>query len=310
MRIGLIPGARREAVELKTAIEQVVEAEADGFDSIWFPQLPNFGYDVLTLISLAGAQTSRIELGTAVIPTFPTHPLVLAKQALTAQVACGGRLALGLGLSHRPLIEDAMGLSYDNPARHMREYLTVVRSLIDEGRADFEGRTFNVKAELTVAESAPCPIIIAALAPRMLRLAGEMADGTVTWMAGVRTIDSHIRPRIQAAAEAAGRPQPRVVVALPVAVTDDPSKAREMAARTYERYGQLTNYRRMLDIEGVEGPSEVAVVGNEAKVEEQLRAFASAGATDFAASILPVGEDDEASASRTWQLLRSLVGKL
>lgn len=310
MRIGLIPGARRDTVELNAAIEQVVKAEADCFDSIWFPQLPNFGFDVLTLIALAGAQTRRIELGTAVIPTFPIHPLVLAKQALTAQVACGGRLALGLGLSHRPAIEDMMGLSYQSPARHMREYLTVVRSLIDEGRADFEGSEFNVRADLMVPESAPCPIIIAALAPRMLRLAGEMADGTVTWMAGVRTIGSHIAPRIQAAAQAAGRPQPRVVVGLPVAVTDDHSNARERAAGTYERYGQLTNYRRMLDIEGVEGPSEVAVVGNEAQVEEQLRAFASAGATDFIASILPVGDDHEESATRTWQLLRSLVGKL
>ena len=144
----------------------------------------------------------------------------------------------------------------------------------------------------------------------MLRLAGELADGTVTWMAGVRSIDSHIAPRIQAAARAAGRPQPRVVVGLPVVVTDDPSAARERAAGTYERYGQLTNYRRLLDIEGVEGPSEVAVIGNESQVEEQLRAFASAGATDFIASILPVGDDQEASTSRTWQLLRSLVGQL
>ena len=310
MRIGLFPGARRETAVLRVTLEQVIKAEADGFDSICFPQLPNLGYDVLSIIALAGVQTSRIELGTAVIPTFPIHPLALAKQALTTQVACGGRLTLGLGLSHRPAIEDMMGLSYHSPARHMREYVTVVRSLIDEGRADFEGRAFNMKAELTVPESSPCPIIIAALAPRMLRLAGEMADGTVTWMAGVKTIDSHIAPRIQAAAQAAGRPQPRVVVGLPVAVTDDPSGARESAAHTYERYGQLTNYRRMLDIEEVEGPSEVAVVGNEAQVEEQLRGFASAGATDFIASVLPVGETHNESASRTRQLLQSLVGKL
>ncbi len=144
----------------------------------------------------------------------------------------------------------------------------------------------------------------------MLRLAEEMADGTVTWMAGVKTIDPHIVPCIQAAAESAGRAQPRVIVGLPVVVTDDPSGARETAARTYERYGQLTNYRRLLDVEGVEGPSEVAVIGNESQVEGQLRDFANAGATDFIASILPVGEDAEASAARTWDLLRSLAGKL
>ena len=310
MRIGLIPGARRDTMELNATIQQVVMAEKDGFDHVWFPQIFSFGFDALTIVSLAGALTSRIELGTAVIPTFPTHPLALAKHALTAQAACSGRLALGLGLSHRPSIEDTMGLSYRSPVRHMREYLTVVRSLTSQGSADFSGENFNVKAELSVPGSSPMPIVLAALAPRMLRLAGEMADGTVTWMAGVKTVGTHISPRINAAAQAAGRPQPRVIVCLPVAVTDDSSLARERAARTYERYGQLTNYRRLLDIEEVEGPSEVTVVGNEAQVEQQLRDFASAGATDFVASILPVDQDREASFSRSWELLRSLVGKV
>ncbi|MCH8351130.1 MAG: TIGR03564 family F420-dependent LLM class oxidoreductase [Chloroflexi bacterium] len=310
MRIGLIPGARRDTMELNATIQQVVKAEKDGFDHVWFPQISSFGFDALTIVSMAGALTSRIELGTAVIPTFPTHPLVLAKHALTAQAACSGRLALGLGLSHRPSIEDTMGLSYRAPVRHMREYLSVVRSLTSQGSADFSGEDFNVKAELNVPGSSPMPLVIAALAPRMLRLAGEMADGTVTWMAGVKTVGTHISPRINAAAQAAGRPQPRVIVCLPVAVTDDSSLARERAARTYERYGQLTNYRRLLDIEGVEGPSEVTVVGNEAQVEQQLRDFASAGATDFVASILPVDQDREASFSRSWELLRRLVGKV
>ena len=310
MRIGLIPAARRDSTDLKSTIEHVVQAEEAGFDSVWLPQMSGFGFDALTVIAMAGAQTKRIELGTAVIPTFPTHPLALAKHALTAQVASGGRLTLGLGLSHRPSIEETMGLSYRDPVGHMGEYLSVVRSLATEGRTEFFGRHFNVNAELNVPGSSVFPIVIAALGPRMLRLAGERADGTVTWMAGVKTVGSHIVPRIQAAAEASGRPQPRVVVALPMAVTDDPSEARGRAARTYERYGQLVNYRRLLDIEGVEGPSEVTVIGNESQVESQLRAFASAGATDFVASILPVSADRAASAERTWNFLRSLAGKL
>jgi alkanesulfonate monooxygenase SsuD/methylene tetrahydromethanopterin reductase-like flavin-dependent oxidoreductase (luciferase family) len=144
----------------------------------------------------------------------------------------------------------------------------------------------------------------------MLALAGEVADGTVTWMAGLKAIDTHVTPRIRAAAEAAGRPPPRVCVALPVAVTDDVSAARERAARTFERYGQLTNYRRILDVEGVEGPSEVAVIGDEASVERQVRAFADAGATDFIGSIMPVGDDAARSAERTRSLLKELVGKV
>ena len=145
MRIGLIPGARRDTMELNATIQQVVKAEKDGFDHVWFPQISSFGFDALTIVSMAGALTSRIELGTAVIPTFPTHPLVLAKHALTAQAACSGRLALGLGLSHRPSIEDTMGLSYRAPVRHMREYLSVVRSLTSQGSADFSGRISTSK---------------------------------------------------------------------------------------------------------------------------------------------------------------------
>ena len=154
------------------------------------------------------------------------------------------------------------------------------------------------------------PVIIAALAPRMLALAGEVADGTVTWMAGLKAVDTHVSPRIRAAAEAAGRPSPRVCVALPVAVTDDVSSARQRAARAFERYGQLANYRRILDVEGVEGPSEVTIVGDEASVERQIRAFADVGATDFIGSVMPVDDDAGQSILRTRSLLKSLAGRM
>ncbi len=249
-------------------------------------------------------------MGTAVVPTFPIHPLALAKHALTAQIACGGRLTLGVGLSHRPIIEDVMGLSYDEPARHMDEYLSVLRPLLDEGKVDFAGRFFNVKAQFQVPGAIHVPVVIAALAPMMLRIAGEQADGTFTWMAGPKTLESHVVPRINKAAESTERPPPRVCVGMPLAVTDNPHEAREQAAKTYQRYGELVNYRRMLDLEGVEGPSEVALIGNEAEVEEQLQAYAAAGATDFLASIFPVGEDEDSSLARSMALLKSLVGKI
>jgi len=311
MRIGLItPPDTVGSASLNDLIQQATQAEQDGFDSFWFVQLPHSGCDVLTAISLAGLQTNRIELGTGVVPTYPRHPLVMAQQALTTQVATGGRLTLGLGLSHKPVIEDVMGLSYASPARHMREYLSVLRPLVEQGKVDFAGEVFNVKGQLRVAESSPFPILIAALAPLMLRIAGELADGTVTWMGGLKAIEEHIVPRINAAAEVAGRPQPRVCVALPVAVTNDPVDAREHVAKTLQRYGQLANYRRLLDVEDAEGPADVAVVGNEAQVERQLRAFADAGTTDFIASIFPVGEDASVSVSRTTILLKELVGKI
>ena len=311
MRIGLITGARGAAAELHSLIREFVQAEEDGFDSIWLPQISSgAGFDALTALSLAASKTSTIAVGTAVVPIFPIHPLTLAKHALTAQIASGGRMTLGVGLSHRPAIEDVMGLSYERPARHMEEYLNVLRPLLDDGNVEFHGRFFDVTAKADVPGALPVPVVIAALAPMMLRIAGEQADGTFTWMAGAKTVKSHVAPRINRAAESADRPPPRICVGMPLAVTGDPQAAREQAAKTYERYGQLTNYRRMLDLEGVEGPSEVALIGNEDEVAEQLKAYAEAGATDFLASVFPVGKDEDASLARSNDLLKSLVGKL
>jgi 5,10-methylenetetrahydromethanopterin reductase len=310
MRIGIIVGARQEVPRFDELARIATQAEGDGLQSLWFVHRPTLGYDVLTAIALLGRDTSRLELGTAVVPVYPYHPVGLAQHALTAQAATGGRLTLGLGLSHQPVVEELLGLSYARPARHMREYLSVLRPLIDTGRVDFAGQVFRVRGAMQVPGAAPCSVLIAALAPMMLRVAGELADGTITWMAGRKTVESHIVPRLTAAAKAAGRPQPRVCVALPVAVTDDAEQGRAEAARVFQRYGQLVNYRRVLDIEGVAGPADVAVVGDEQQVERQLRALASAGATDFLAAIFPVGADEAASTTRTWNLLKSLAGKL
>jgi F420-dependent oxidoreductase-like protein len=297
-------------ISLSDLVEQVVQAEVAGFASFWMVQLPLAGNDALTAIALAGQKTNRIELGTAVISAYSRHPLTLAQQAMTTQVAADGRFSLGIGLSHRPVVENVMGLSYDKPARFMKEYLSILRPLLSQGRVDFSGEVFKVKGTLRVTNSAPTPVLIAALAPLMLRIAGEMTEGTLTWMAGIDTIARHIAPRITAAASAVGRPQPRICVSLPILVTDEPENGREQIGQAYARYGQLTNYRRMLDIEGAEGPADVALVGNEREVESQLRALAAAGATDFLAAINFTGSDRAISQTRTWAFLESLKGEL
>ena len=308
MRIGIFVGSLGPAHDLEGQVQQVVTTEAEGFDSFWSAQI--LGVDALTLFAMAGPRTSRIEMGTAVVPTFPRHPLVLAQQSLTTQAATSGRLTLGIGLSHKPTVEGRFGLSFDRPAQHMQEYLSVLRALVHDRSVAFSGEMFSVDATLQMADTSPPPIVVAALGPRMLRIAGEMAEGTVTWMVGRKTLETHIVPRINAAAEAAGRLPPRVCVGVPIAVTDTASDGYATASRLFERYGQLPSYRRMLDIEGVESPGEVAVVGTEAEVERQLRALAEAGATDLLASIFPVGDDREASVGRTRRLLKSLVGKI
>jgi F420-dependent oxidoreductase-like protein len=305
MRIGVFFGGSND---VQGQIQAAVEAEQDGFDGIWFGQI--FGPDVLAVIAMAGQKTSRIELGTSVVPTYPRHPVMMAQQALTAQAATGGRFNLGIGLSHKPVVEGMWGMSYEKPAVHMREYLSVLRPLLKEGRVSFNGEFFRVSAAVQVVAPEPPPVLIAALAPVMLRLAGEVADGTVTWMVGRKTLETHIVPRINSAAKAAGRAEPRVVVALPVAVTDDVGEARERAARSFQVYGALPNYQRMLSIEGAAGPAEVAIVGDEKEVEGQLRGIAAAGATDLLADMFPVGDDASGSLGRTRALLKSLVGKL
>ena len=304
MRISLF----RDAGNIEQLIKDVQATERDGFHGVWFGQI--FGGDTLTAIALVGAQTERIELGTGVIPTYLHHPFSLAQQALTVGAAAGGRFVLGIGPSHQPVVEQMWGLSYEKPARHVREYLSVLRPLMDDGHVSFSGDVYKVNAGVQVPDAKPVPIIISALAPLMLRIAGELADGTVTWMAGRKAIETHVAPRVNKAAQEAGRPPPRVCVALPVAVTNDLEKTRERAAQVFNMYGQLVNYRRVLDIEGVDGPANVGIFGTASEVEQQFRAFADAGATDLLAAIFPGSDDAEPSMQETRDLLKSLISSV
>ncbi|NJN94120.1 MAG: LLM class flavin-dependent oxidoreductase [Anaerolineales bacterium] len=202
MRIGIIVDNTQT---LDGQIQQIVRAEQDGFDQTWSLHFLQAAFDALTVIALAGQKTERIQMGTAVIPVYAFHPVALARNALTAQIACGGRLTLGLGASHRPAVENTLGLSHDRPARHMREFLTVLLALTRQSQVDFSGEVFRTKATFRGADALPFPVMIAALAPAMLKLAGEVTDGTITWMAGPKTLETHIVPRLQEAAAATGR---------------------------------------------------------------------------------------------------------
>ena len=309
MRIGLFVGALELMRDVAERLRRISAAEEDGFDSYWLPQ--QFGADMLTIIAMAGMQTSRIELGTAVIPTYPRHPVALAQQALTAQVAVGGRLTLGIGVSHRSTIEDWLGLSYSHPARHIEEYLSVLRPLLHESGVDFRGEEFQVAGELQIpdADAVVVPVLMAALGPRMLEIAGRLADGTVTWMTGPNTLRDHVIPRLKDAAEAAENPAPRVCVGLPVAVTEHTERARARADRLFQHYAILPSYRAILEREGVESPGEIAIVGDESAVEDQLRVLADIGATDLLATIFPV-DGSQASVSRTRNFLQGMVGRI
>jgi 5,10-methylenetetrahydromethanopterin reductase len=295
MRLGLF-GTKVNDGTVDDVVEEARQAATDGFTTYWASQI--FGHDALTALAIVGREVPGIELGTSVVPTYPRHPMVLAQQALTVNAAAGGRLCLGVGLSHQIVIESMMGLSFAKPVRHLREYLTVLGALARGEPVAFDGEDYRVHATLTVPGAAPFPIVVAALGSQTLKVTAELADGTLTWCTGPETLAGHTIPTITAAAEAAGRPAPRVIAALPVCVTDDARSARERAAKIFSVYGQLPSYRAMLDREGAEGPADIAVVGSAAEVTDRVGALAGIGVTDFAAVEFGA-TDDERVATRT-----------
>jgi F420-dependent oxidoreductase-like protein len=301
MRIGIFAGTAATG-DVDDVIAMAHTVADEGFPSYWLPQI--FGADAITLAGVIGREVPGLELGTAVVPTYPRHPLMLAQQALTTNVLAGGRFTLGIGLSHQMVIETIMGLSFEKPVRHMREYLSILRPLIHDRHVDFTGETMRTQAGVDIKGAEPCPILVAALGPKMLELAGELTEGTITWMTGVDTLESHTVPTITKAAAAHGRPAPRIAAGIPVCVTDDADGARERAANAFMVYGILPSYRAMLDREGLGGPADLALVGNEDAVRAGIDRYAGVGVTDFLAVEFAEAPDEQA---RTRELLRSLL---
>ncbi|TDD65729.1 TIGR03564 family F420-dependent LLM class oxidoreductase [Actinomadura rubrisoli] len=302
MRIGLSLSERGGPEALVKVADDVRRAADDGFSSAWLSNI--FGMDALTALAVAGSQVPGIELGTAVVPSYPRHPAALAQQVRTTALAAGGRLTLGLGLSHKIVIEDMYGYDFGRPLRHMDEYLSVLLPLLNNESVSFSGETVRGQIGLTVPNEGRVPVLLAALGPKMLRLAGERTDGTVLWMTGPTTVREHIAPAITAAAKAVGRPEPRVVCVLPVCVTGDAERARSRAAEAFEVYGTLPSYRAMIDREGADGPADLAVIGDEDAVGARLEELAAAGVTDFVAGEFMPGEDR----GRTRAFLKSVTG--
>jgi F420-dependent oxidoreductase-like protein len=301
MRIGTSASEPAGPQALSELHDALAAAADDGFASFWLPNI--FGLDALTALAVAGAGVSGIEIGTAVVPTYPRHAAVLAQQALTVDLALNGQLALGIGLSHQIVIEDMYGYSFAAPAAHMAEYLSILLPLLAGEPASFTGSTMKAGIGLSTPRTRQVPVLLAALGPQMLKLAGQRTDGTILWMTGPATVRDYIVPTISAAAESAGRPAPRVVCILPVCVTDDPDAAKARAAKVFEIYGHLPSYRAMLDREGAAGPADVAIVGDEDTVAAQITVLADYGVTDFVAGEFAVGADQE----RTRNLLKSLI---
>ncbi|MCC6434604.1 MAG: TIGR03564 family F420-dependent LLM class oxidoreductase [Acidimicrobiales bacterium] len=303
MRIGINGTALVAKASVAAVVEHARQAEADGFDAYWLAEHPSGGFDALTVLGMVGQSVSRLALGTAVIPTYPRHPLVLAGQARTVASTMSVPLTLGIGLSHQPMLA-ALGLRDDKPIRHLRDYLSVLQPLLERGEVDHAGPTIECRAKLFAPPEPAVPVVVAALGPQMLRLAGARTAGTSLAWVGVNTIRDHIVPTISDAAAAAGRPAPRIIATLPICVTEDPASVRARISAGAAWYAELPSYKAMFAREGVQSPGEVGLVGSESEVEDRLGELAEAGVTDYSASEFTTSPQEQ---EQTRALLRRVA---
>jgi len=305
MRIGINGTGLVQQASVAAVTAHAEAAQRAGFASYWLAEHPTGGFDALTVLALVGQRVPELELGTAIVPTFPRHPLAMAGQALTTAASIEHRLTLGIGLSHEPMMAQ-LGIGFDKPIRHLSEYLTILMALMRTGRVDFAGELLACQAELFQPPARMTPVVAAALGPQALKVAGRLCDGTTLAWVGPKTVREHIVPRIFEAAAAAGRGTPRIIATLPVCVTETPDAVRAAIGKGLSMYGKLPSYRAMFEREGVEGPADVAIVGSAAEVHDRLQAMAEAGVTDFAASEF-VRSPEERQATRA--LLCELISR-
>jgi len=321
VRIGVMVGPERgdSARKVTRMLADIDWAESAGLDSAWIPQIPN-DFDALVAVALMGTRTTRIELGTAVVPLQAQHPIALARQALSVHAATEGRLVLGVGPSHHWIVDEMLGIPYERPAGYTRDYLEVLDAALSMTRAnpgpvDVENDTFRVHNPLDLAPVAPLPVLVAALGPVMLTIAGERADGTVLWMADERAVAEHVVPRITKAADNAGRKAPRIVAGIPVCLcaAGEVDAARERANRILGEAEVSPNYQRLLGYGDAKDVGDICAAGDEDAILARLRRFADAGVTDLSVRLLPIGDNrDElvASKRRTRDMIASLATEL
>ena len=301
MKISINGSSELIHADVPRLVAHAKKAADDGMAGWWLAQVGLV--DALTVLALAGAETGEMELGTAVNATFPIHPTALAAKALTAQAVVSGRLTLGLGVNHAPVVDHTWGMTFEKPIRHMRDYLSSLQPLLETGTADYAGEDYTARFE-GVRPSATTPgLVLAAMGPQMLKVAGARTDGTILWMTGEKAIATQIAPKVNEAAAAADRPAPRVIFSLPIAVTDDEAGMRDFVGQILVGYGDLPSYRAMLDIDGHAGPGDAMICGDESSVRQQLGALEAAGATEFAAAEIGGSSEDFA---RTRSLLREI----
>lgn len=307
--ISLHTGATPLSDTLRVVLARAHEAADAGVESIWLSQ--GLDIDAITAAALVGREVPGIAIGTAAVPIYPRHPVVTAAQARTAQIATDGRFSLGIGLGNGPMVESAFGVPFERPIRHLRDYLRTLRSLFETGTADVQGPTITARVPTTLVPgpragvTPPIPLLVAAMGPQALRAAGELADGTLPYLAGPRTLAESIVPTIVEAARAAGRPDPVIAVGVPAAVTADVTETRAHAQQVLGPYGTVGSYRAALDAEGAAHPADLALIGDEDTVAAGIQRYLDTGATDIRVSPAAFRTDEDRL--RTWRLVGELA---
>jgi F420-dependent oxidoreductase-like protein len=314
MRLGLMVGPERARYDTK--VERMLRdakwAEDNGLSSVWIPQVPD-EFDAMTAAALVARETSRIEVGTAVVPLQSRHPVALVQQALSTQLIAQGRFTLGLGPSHHWIIQDMLGLPYERPAGLTADYLDVLDgAMAGPGPIEVNNDSFHINNPMYVTDQPRMQVMVAALGPVMLRLAGSRTDGTILWLADERAIESHIAPRINAAAADAGRPTPRIVAGVPVCLClpGEVDAAKQRANRVLSEATVSPNYQRLLDQGDAHSVADILAAGDEEMVRTRLAAFAAAGVTDVSLRVLPIGDGRDAlleSSRRTREFIASIA---
>jgi 5,10-methylenetetrahydromethanopterin reductase len=286
-----------DATTVAEVVARVRAAADEGFRSFWLPQTA--GLDALTALAVASREVPAIGLGTAVVPIQGRHPIPLAQQALTLVDAAGeGRVTLGLGVTHKPVSEGWYGMPYKSVVGLCEEELRALDGLLSASRrADVDGKYLTTHIELPLKVERP-GLVLAALGPKMLEIAGRYTDGTVTWMTGVSTLRNDVVPRLREASAAASREAPRVIVGIPVCVTGDVAGARERLGPGMAGTARMASYARMVAAEGVADPVDIALIGDEDAVAERIDGLAAAGMTELLANVL--GDPDERARTRAF----------
>lgn len=294
------------------ALANIGHAEALGIAAVWMTS-GGMAMEPLTVFAAAAMQTKKVKLGTSVVQTYPRHPLIMAQQAQVLANLMPGRLRLGIGPSHGPLME-SMGFKYRAPLGHLREYLQILQSVLRTGKVDLDGTYYTAHAQ--IREPVDVPVMCSALQRGSFSLAGELADGAISWVCPPNYLGDVALPAMHEGAQLAKRAVPPLIAHAPVCVHTNRDEARAAFRAASPVYPRLPNYQNMLVASGFPEARKgewsdamvdaVLISGDEERVALRLKELWAMGMGEILVSPIPAGPDAAKSTERTLRLLAAV----